>query len=177
MLKTYTRLAFLAISVSVIPTVAIADDPNQDSQAITEETEAQLMTAGNQANAALEALMADRATATAPAPGPAHVPLGSVPAALAQSITMTWNGASDELARQIADAVGYKFVESGTAPTRPAIVTMVMNGEPAIWALQDLGVRIRDTATVSVNPNVHEIDYSFHLAQGGIAGGVTGSGL
>jgi hypothetical protein len=47
---------------------------------------------------------------------------------------------------------------------------MVMQEEPAVWALQDLGVRIRDTAKVSINPNGHEIDYTHTLISAGLAG-------
>jgi hypothetical protein len=174
-LATAAVASFLLLGLA---TTAAADDPDQDSAALTDETNSAMMQAGQQANDALEALMADRVKARTlnVTPLPTHVPLSEVPAALAQTITLSWNGSSDELASKIADAVGYKFIIAGKPPVRPAVVTMVMDNEPAIWALQDLGVRVRDTAKVSVNPNSHEIDYTYNLMQAGTAGGIGGAG-
>jgi len=118
--------------------------------------------------------MADRLQSQGPtaASVPSHVSLSLVPPALAAPVTFDWNGSSVELAKKIAEAVGYKFVVNGTSPSRPIVVTMVMQQEPAVWALQDLGVRIRDTAKVSINRDSHEIDYTYNLMSAGLAGGV-----
>jgi Virulence protein RhuM family len=53
--------------------------------------------------------------------------------------------------------IGYKFVVSGAKPTVPTVVTMVFQKEPAIWALQRVGIRIRDVAQINVDANAHEI--------------------
>jgi hypothetical protein len=176
-----SRIALAAAMAASLSTAgverALADAPDTDSAALSAETDAALMAAGQQANDALNALMADRAQqqSAGVAATPNHVPLNLVPSALIAPVSLTWNGSSVELAQKLADAVGFKFVVSGTAPTRPVVVTMVIQQEPVVWALQDLGVRIRDTARVSVNPGAHEIDYTYNLMSGGIAGGIGGA--
>ena len=156
--------------------VAYADGQG-DSQALAAETDAALNQAGKDANAALESLMAARG-AIAPSSSyssASRVSLVNVPDELKQPITMSWNGGAESLASQIAKAVGYRFVASGPKPATPTIVTMVFHDEPAIWALQRLGIRIRDVATVSVNPNTHEIDYTYKLMSSGAGTGVAGT--
>jgi hypothetical protein len=170
--------AFVVVAITVIPVEGVrADATDDDSQALTAETNAALMQAGQQANDALEQLMSTRgAISVSAGPSPNQMPLAGVPPELKQPITLSWNGSGEDLAGKIAAAVGYKFAVSGTKPATPAIVTMVFQQEPAIWALQRLGIRVRDVATVSVNPNTHEIDYSYNLMSAGTGVGITGSG-
>jgi DotD protein len=169
------ELAILAAVAFAGPLPALADDAQDDSQALTAETNAALMQAGNDANAALEQLMAARgALVTASSTEPSRILLVNVPADLKQPINLSWNGPADSLASKVALAIGYKFVVEGTKPVAPPVVTMVFQNEPAIWVLQRLGIRIRDGAQVNVHAADHEIQYRYNVASQGLSGGIAG---
>lgn len=148
--KRSTLFVALVALCASLPMDARADDPASDSIALQDQVDAALLQSGQDINAQYSELMAARGSVapTALPAGPSHVPLANVPKELAQPINLSWNGSSVELTSKIADAIGYRFVLSGTSPVAPAVVTMVFRGEPAIWALQDLGIRIRDTASL-----------------------------
>lgn len=179
--KRRTVLKFTVVAVSAaLGGSAYAEDASASAndQALAAETDAALINAGQQANAALESLMSVRGEVTppsAPYPPPTQIPLANVPAELRQTITMSWNGNSVDLAAKIAAAIGYSFTVSGTKPATPTVVTMVFDHEPAVWALQRLGIRIRDDANVGVDPNDHTVHYTYKLMTVGAGVGITGS--
>ena len=170
------RLAILAGVALATPMSTFADGDQDDSQAISAETDAALMQAGQEANTALEQLITARgAVATAAPAGPSQISLSGVPSDLKQPINFSWNGPSEALAAKFALAIGYKFVVSGAKPTVPTVVTMVFQNEPAIWALQRVGIRIRDVAQINVDANAHEIQLHYNVAGQGLSGGIAGS--
>lgn len=155
--------------VFLLPTLGHADGASGDVYIQTEVSQA-LFESGKQANDALNRLQAERAKIGAPIADAPVIALSGVPDALKQPVTLKWSGRADDLVKQIANSVGYTYTEVGPVPAAPSVVTMVFQGQPAIRALQLVGLRVNHTAQVSVDAATHTVTYRRIERDRGIAG-------
>ena len=114
----------------------------------SDPAEMRLIEAVERAERALAALAR---TLPAPDPSSALPPVDGVPEELRRSVTLDWTGPVEALAADLARRAGYRFAQAGRPPARPPIVAVAAKGEPLIAVLRDLGLRVGEAATLTVD--------------------------
>ena len=70
---------------------------------------------------------------------------------LAKPVRYSASGSLDDVARALADSVGYRFATNATAATRPVPVALDAQTAPVLELLRSLGTQAGTSADVRVN--------------------------
>lgn len=157
MIKFVLPAAALALCLTACKGGVTREDPN--IVASPDRTDLMLADAADRATKALESL-ASIEKAKNPGQGDAAIP--NAPTELRRSITMSWNGPVEPLARMLADRASYGFQTIGDAPPTPPVVNVNVRAEPVITVLRSVGLQLGNRGTLKVDPNrrVVEIEYA-----------------
>ncbi len=122
--------------------------------------------AADRASVALETLAA---VEQARSPSVAVAPIDDAPPELQRSITVTWNGPVEPIARKLADRASYSFQVIGAPPPVPVVVSINVENTPVIDVLRSLGLQLGVRADIRVDgaARVVEIHYAPVVGAGG----------
>ena len=66
-------------------------------------------------------------------------------------MTLDWIGPVENVAKRLADDIGYDFVVAGPRPPAPVMVEVSVKDEPVIFVLRDIGIQARDRAHLTTD--------------------------
>lgn len=66
-------------------------------------------------------------------------------------VTLEWLGPLENVAKRLADDIGYDFVVAGPRPSVPVMVEIEAKDEPAIFVLRDIGLQAKDLALLTTD--------------------------
>lgn len=78
--------------------------------------------------------------------------INELPEALKTPYTVRWTGGLDALVKSIAMSIDYEFVVTGHPPAQPVTLTLHRESEPVWRILRDVGIAVRDRATIALRP-------------------------
>ncbi|MGB4102283.1 MAG: DotD/TraH family lipoprotein [Alphaproteobacteria bacterium] len=84
-------------------------------------------------------------------PLPPMEDFSNAPPALAQPITLTWNGSVEQVVQTLASKAGYNYRVAGIAPPLPLAVSLNVYERPVIEVLRDIGLQLGSRADVAVD--------------------------
>lgn len=84
-------------------------------------------------------------------PLPPMEDFSGAPPALAQPITLTWNGPAEQAIQTLAAKAGYTYRVAGIAPPLPLAVAVNVYERPLIEVLRDIGLQLGARADVAVD--------------------------
>ncbi|PHY92644.1 hypothetical protein CSR02_15690 [Acetobacter pomorum] len=98
--------------------------------------------------------------AAARTPPPASsVDESSLPPELQSKTTVDFTGPGYEIAKSLAQNIGYGFIMTGGDPLIPGIVTVQMQDMSVAKVLEDVGLQVQQYATLIVDPSQKRIEY------------------
>lgn len=81
-------------------------------------------------------------------PVPLAQRLDDVPPELRRTVTITWVGPVEPIAKRMAERAGYRFTALGAAPAIPVIVRVDVVNQPIIDVLRDIGLQMHGRGSV-----------------------------
>jgi defect-in-organelle-trafficking protein DotD len=125
-----------------------------------------LAEAADKASNALETLAAVEQEKS---PAVAVQPIHNAPPELRRSVTLTWAGPAEQVARLLSDRASYTFLIIGNAPPVPLVVNVDVQNQPVIEVLRDLGLQLGGRADIKVDGarKVVELHYAPVTGLGG----------
>ena len=133
--------------------------------AIRTEIDQSLAQSAARASNALETLaLIQRARTTPPA---VTVDDSGMPPELRRASTVEFSGPAVELVRELAQNIGYAFIETGAHPANPGLVSVDAKDIPVAKVLEDVGLQAQKFATVIIDPNQKRVE--FRNERGGVS--------
>jgi len=154
---TLRAAALASAAISLAACAVPAAPPGSYDPAIRTEVDQQLAQTSARAANALETLAMIQRTRTEPA-----APVlddASLPAELRRKATVEFTGPAIELVRELAQNLGYAFIETGNQPANPGLVTVDAHDTTVAKVLEDTGLQAQRFATVVVDPNQRRIEF------------------
>ncbi|AQT06585.1 DotD/TraH family lipoprotein [Acetobacter persici] len=102
--------------------------------------------------------MAMVAAARTPPPASA-IDESGLPPELQAKTTIDFTGPGVEVAKRLAESIGYGFIETGGDAKAPGIVTVQMQDMSVAKVLEDVGLQVQQYATLIVDPTQRRIEY------------------
>lgn len=84
-------------------------------------------------------------------PLPPMEDFAGAPPALAQPITLTWNGPVEQAVQTLAAKAGYTYRTAGIAPPLPLAVAVNVYERPLVDVLRDIGLQLGNRADVAID--------------------------
>ncbi len=81
-----------------------------------------------------------------------------VPEALMKTADITWTGPLVPFVSKLAELAGYQFVETGTPPVEPVMVTVRATDRPIVSILRDVGLQAGIRANLVVDSTIERIE-------------------
>lgn len=165
-MKTILPVLIVTLGLVACQSGVTREDPNL--VASPDRTDAMLADAADRATKALESL-ASIEKAKHPGQGDAAIP--NAPTELRRSVTMSWTGPVEPVAKMLADRASYGFQTIGDPPPTQPIVTLDARAEPVITVLRSVGLQLGTRGTLKVDPNrrVIEIEYAPNIGAGTVS--------
>jgi defect-in-organelle-trafficking protein DotD len=131
---------------------------------IRTEVDQSIAQSAARASNALETLAMIQRARTAPvAP---VVDDAGLPPELRRKATIEFSGPSVELARELAQDIGYGFFETGHRPSNPGLISIDAKDESVAKVLEDVGLQSQKFATVIVDPNQRKVEFRYESGDG-----------
>ena len=173
MVKKVFFTAGAALSLVVLaacsPTTKLSQAEMELARRPITEANALLAQSALRAAGAQESLVRIQTARTAPAPAAINENMAGVPEALRRPTTVQWSGPGDKPVQEIAEIVGYGFRVVGNPPATLPMVSISVNGVPAVKALEDIGNQVQPFAQVYVDVPNKRIEYRYFPVAGGSA--------
>lgn len=149
-----------ALILTVVLSACQANVTREDPQLVVSpnRTDALLADAADRATKALESL-ATIEKAKNPGMGDASMP--NAPTELRRSVTLTWNGPIEPVAKMLADRASYTFNTAGNAPPTQIMINIDVRAEPVINVLRSIGLQMGERGNLRVDPNQRVIEISY----------------
>lgn len=155
------KFALAALLVTVFLSACQNMPVREDPQVVAEpqRTDLMLADAADRATKALETL-ASIENARSPGMGDAAIP--NAPVELRRSVTLSWSGPIEPVAKLLADRASYAFQVIGDAPVAPIVVNVDVRSQPLVLVLRSIGLQMGERGNLKVDPNrrVIEIGYA-----------------
>lgn len=113
------------------------------------------------ANRAVSEIETAVAAPKAPAPAQTFPGGAAPPAALAQLVSIDWDGPIEPLVRSLAARAGYSFAVKGRRPATPVTVTIHRREQPLWTIVRDVGVLVTDRASVVLDLVSRQIEVRY----------------
>lgn len=128
----------------------------------------QLADAADRASRALETLASVEKSRN---PGESVLGVPNAPQELRRSVTVSWVGPVEPIAKDVANRAGYSFNALGDVPPTPIVVNINAQNRQVIDVLRDLGLQMGTRADIKVDAvrRVVELHYTplVNITQGG----------
>lgn len=129
---------------------------NPEIQAEVEQSIAQSAAEASNALETLAMVQRTRTPPTAPI-----VDDSGMPPELKRQATVGFTGPSVELAKEMAQDIGYAFTIEGPEPKTPGIISIDAKDEPVFRVFEDVGLQSASFATVIVDPNQKRVLFRY----------------
>lgn len=150
----------------------IAGDLERESpdQVTAEKLQSELSDAADRAARANQAASEVQVAASdtdreSPLPAGRTLPdINELPEALKTPYTVRWTGGLASLLKSISMSIDYEFIVTGQPPAQPVTLTLHRESEPVWRILRDVGIAVRDRATIALRPARKRIELIYPLA-------------
>lgn len=160
------NVALLVAALALPLAIAGCNAPSQPSASgggynpeIQAEVEQSIAQSAAEASNALETLAMIQRARTQPI-APVMDDAG-LPPELKRQATIGFTGPSVEIAKEIAQDIGYAFVVEGREPKSPGIISLDVKDEPVFRVLEDVGLQSSEFAAVVVDPNQKTVFFRY----------------
>lgn len=149
-----------ALLLTVVLTACQANVTREDPQLVVtpNRTDALLADAADRATKALETLASIEKSKN---PGAGDAALPNAPTELRRTVTLTWNGPIEPVAKLLADRATYSFTATGNPPPTQIMVNIDVKAEPLVNVLRSIGLQMGERGTLRVDPNQRVIEISY----------------
>ena len=114
---------------------------------VSDPAAVRLAEAATRAQEAVTQLAEERAAGVAPA---VDIPRIVTPE-LQTRVTLDWLGPAENVAKRLADGIGYDFVVAGPRPSAPVMVEVAAKDEPVVFVLRDIGIQAKGRAHLTTD--------------------------
>lgn len=101
-------------------------------------------------------------------PLPPMEDFSNAPPALAQPVTLSWNGPVEQVIQALTFKAGYAYRVAGVAPPVPLTVSVDVYEKPLIDILRDIGLQLGNRADVAVDIKGSAVQLRYAAAEGKI---------
>lgn len=124
-----------------------AKETEKPAVVVSDPAAVRLAEAATRVKEAVTRLAEERAAGVAPT---VDIPRIVTPE-LQTPVTMDWIGPIENVARRLADDIGYDFVIAGPKPSAPVMVEIAVKDEPVIFVLRDIGIQAKGQAHLTTH--------------------------
>ena len=89
------------------------------------------------------------------------------PQELRRTVSVSWVGPIEPLARKLADRAGYSLSVNGDVPSTPVIISVEAKQKSVIEVLRDAGLQAGQRADISVDPETKIVELNYAPQSGG----------
>lgn len=157
---------FLSTGVAVSLLLGACAMPVKVDQQLVAEPDPvslRLASAVDRASAALQTL-ASVEQARNPALAVQSVPYA--PQELRRTVSVSWAGPVEPLARRLADRAGYGFRVNGDVPAVPVVVSVEARQKSVVEVLRDVGLQAGQRADIAVDPEAKIVELNYAPSSG-----------
>lgn len=91
----------------------------------------------------------------------------NAPQELRRTVSLTWNGPIEPLARQLADRAGYALEVNGDMPPAPLVVSIQARQKSVVEVLRDMGLQAGQRANIVVDTDRRIVELNYAPVSGG----------